>query len=406
MALWQPASGRPGQVEGKQLAASERNLRKAEDEARLPDGVSEGEAAPAAAPLRRRRRGRAGVRFVLLVLVPLVAIAAAAYVYAITGRYVTTENAYVKATKIEVASNIDGRVAAVHVAENQRVREGDVLIELDRRPHEIALAQAEAELARARSQIEQMRVDYYAALAELAETKAGISHLESQNARYSSLSKRGIAASAKYEEVQADLMAAKRRVATQEERVRQALVAIGGDADRPAEQHPIYLAAEAARDDALLKLDYTRIVAPLDGVASALTLDEGEYVEAGDAIFALVDDTRPWIEANLKETQLTHVREGQRVDVELDAYPGVVWEAEVGSIAPATGAEFSILPPQNASGNWVKVVQRVPVRLRLKPNPDRPPLRAGMTAEISIDTEHERELLTQARAAIADFGVD
>ncbi|MDF1732459.1 MAG: HlyD family secretion protein [Minwuia sp.] len=347
-----------------------------------------------------RPRKRLMRRFVLLFVIPVLVIAGVGFGYALGGRYITTENAYVKSAKFAVSSDLDGRVSAVHVAENQRVRAGDVLVELDSRAHEIRLAETEADLARARSQVASLKSDYRASLAELEETRARISHLESQTERYRSLSKRGIAASAQYEEAAADLSAAKRRVATQQERVKEALISIGGDINRPVEKHPLYLAAAAARDQALLWLDYTRIIAPANGIVTAIHLEPGEFVEKGEPIFALVDDRETWVEANLKETQLTHVHEGLKAEIEVDAYPGVTWKATVQGIAPATGAEFSILPPQNATGNWVKVVQRVPVRLRLLPNQDRPPLRAGMTAHISIDTGRERKLLTEARAAI------
>lgn len=349
-------------------------------------------------PVRPRKRLMR--RFVLLFVIPVLVIAGVGFGYALGGRYITTENAYVKSAKFAVSSDLDGRVSAVHVTENQRVRAGDVLVELDSRSHEIRLAETEADLARARSQVASLKADYRASLAELEETRARISHLESQTERYRSLSKRGIAASAQYEEAAADLSAAKRRVATQQERVKEALISIGGDINRPVEKHPLYLAAAASRDQALLWLDYTRIIAPANGIVTAIHLEQGEFVEKGEPIFALVDDRETWVEANLKETQLTHVHEGLKAEIEVDAYPGVTWQATVQGIAPATGAEFSILPPQNATGNWVKVVQRVPVRLRLLPNQDRPPLRAGMTAHISIDTGRERKLLTEARAAI------
>lgn len=349
-------------------------------------------------PVRPRKRLMR--RFVLLFVIPVLVIAGVGFGYALGGRYITTENAYVKSAKFAVSSDLDGRVSAVHVTENQRVRAGDVLVELDSRSHEIRLAETEADLARARSQVASLKADYRASLAELEETRARISHLESQTERYRSLSKRGIAASAQYEEAAADLSAAKRRVATQQERVKEALISIGGDINRPVEKHPLYLAAAAARDQALLWLDHTRIIAPANGIVTAIHLEQGEFVEKGEPIFALVDDRETWVEANLKETQLTHVHEGLKAEIEVDAYPGVTWQATVQGIAPATGAEFSILPPQNATGNWVKVVQRVPVRLRLLPNQDRPPLRAGMTAHISIDTGRERKLLTEARAAI------
>lgn len=360
--------------------------------------TSAGGGVAAMGPVPRRRRPLR--RFVLLVIVPVIIIAGAGFGYAIGGRYITTENAYVKASKFAVSSDLDGRVSAVHVVENQRVRAGDVLIELDSRSHEIRLAETEADLARARSQVARLKIDYRAAQAELEETRARISHLEKQTERYRGLSQRGIAASSQYEEAAADLSAAKRKVATQQERVKEALIAIGGDVNRPVEKHPVYLAAAAQRDQAMLWLNYTRIPAPSDGIITAIHLEAGEYVEKGEPIFALVDDRDTWVEANLKETQLTHIHEGLKAEVEVDAYPGVTWQATVQGIAPATGAEFSILPPQNASGNWVKVVQRVPVRLRLLPDQDRPQLRAGMTAYISIDTGRERKLLTDARAAI------
>ncbi|MDF1721421.1 MAG: HlyD family secretion protein [Minwuia sp.] len=362
------------------------------------DTASSGGDVASVRPARRRKRSLR--RFVLLVVIPVLIIAGAGFGYALGGRYITTENAYVKSTKFAVSSDLDGRVSAVHVTENQRVRAGDVLIELDSRAHEIRLAETEADLSRAASQVARLKIEYRAAQAELSETRARIDHLEKQTERYHSLSKRGIAASAQYEEAAADLSAARRKVATQQERVKEALISIGGDVNRPVESHPVYLAAAAQRDQAMLWLNYTRILAPSDGIVTAIHLETGEYVEKGEPIFALVDDRDTWVEANLKETQLTHIHEGLKAEIEVDAYPGVTWLATVQGIAPATGAEFSILPPQNASGNWVKVVQRVPVRLRLLPNQDRPPLRAGMTAHISIDTGRERKLLTDARAAM------
>lgn len=347
------------------------------------------------------RRGRRFLRFVLLLVIPMIAITVGGYFYAKSGRYVTTENAYVKSTKIAVSADIDARVDRVHVVENQRVRAGDVLVELDARDYEIEFRNAEAEITRTRSVIRQLQANYRAEVALLAEEQSRIAQLRRQYERFRQLSERGIATSQKFEEVEAELQVAERRVATQRERVGQALLTIGGDPARPIEDHPLFLQAEAARDEVLLKLDKTRLRAPVDGVVTVLNLEQGEYVEEGRPLFAIVDDSRPWIEANLKETQLTHVQVGQKVAIEIDAYPGVTWEAEVASIAPSTGAEFSILPPQNASGNWVKVVQRVPVKLSLVPGQDRPVLRSGMTADIAIDTLRERELLVFMRSAIA-----
>ncbi|WP_416896572.1 MAG: HlyD family secretion protein [Minwuia sp.] len=354
----------------------------------------------------RQPRGRRLLRTFLLLVVPVAALLVGGYFYAKSGRYVTTENAYVKSTKIAVSSDIAARVAAVHVRENQRVKAGDMLVELDGRDWEIAFREAEAEIVRTASAIRQLQANYRAELAQLAEERSRIDQLQSQYDRFRKLAERGIAPSQKLEEVEAELKVAQRRVATQQERVGQALLTIGGSLDKPVEEHPLYLKAEAERDEALLKLDRTRLRAPVDGIVTVLNLEPGEFVEKGEPLFALVDDRVPWVEANLKETQLTHVEVGQEVEVEVDAYPGVKWRATVASIAPATGAEFSILPPQNASGNWVKVVQRVPVKLQLNPGQDRPLLRAGMTAQVAIDTLRERELLVFVRSAIARIGND
>ena len=155
-----------------------------------------------------------------------------------------------------------------------------------------------------------------------------------------------------------------------------------------------------------LRLGYTNVRAPADGIVTQMHLEPGEWLEEGEPAFGLIEIDETWVVANLKETELTHVREGQSVEVAVDAYPDARWRARVTSIAPATGAEFAVLPPQNASGNWVKVVQRVPVRIDLEPSEGNPPLRAGMTASISIDTERERKLLTMAREVLANWRED
>jgi len=346
------------------------------------------------------RRGRRFLRFLLLLVVPLIAVLVGGYFYAKSGRYVTTENAYVKAIKVAVSADIEARVLSVHVQENQRVRAGDILIELDGREYEIAFREAEAEITKTRSIVRQLQANYRAEVALLKEERSRIAQLRKQYERFRNLSQRGIATSQKFEEVEAELTAAEGRVSTQQERVSQSLLTIGSP-DRPVEEHPLFLQAEAKRDEVLLALDRTRLRAPVDGVVTVLNLESGEYVEKGRALFAIVDDRKPWIEANLKETQLTYVEVGQQVEIKVDAFPGIVWQAEVASISPSTGAEFSVLPPQNASGNWVKVVQRVPVKLQIKPGQDRPALRAGMTADIAIDTKRERELLTFVEASIA-----
>ena len=170
------------------------------------------------------------------------------------------------------------------------------------------------------------------------------------------------------------------------------LAALGGDPEMPTDEHPLVREKKAERDSAKLDLERTTIKAPIGGTAVNVKLQPGEQVKAATPLFVLVSKTRPWVEANMKETDLTHVKPGQKASVVLDIYPDVTWSAEVESISPATGAEFAILPPQNASGNWVKVVQRLPVRVRLLPSQGEPPLRAGMTATVTIDINRQRSL--------------
>ena len=175
-------------------------------------------------------------------------------------------------------------------------------------------------------------------------------------------------------------------------KLRRVLTALNGDPELPADDHPLVREKSAARERAALDLARTTVRAPVDGVVVNLRVQRGEQVKASTPLFALVALSRPWIEANFKETELTHVRVGQKARIVLDTYPDSAWEAVVDSVSPATGAEFAILPPQNASGNWVKVVQRLPVKLRVLPHQGEPPLRAGMTATVSIDTGRQRSI--------------
>ncbi len=354
----------------------------------------------------RRGRGRRIRRLILLVLVPLLMIAAGTAWYALTGRYVTTENAYVKAHVIAVSTDIDGRVVEVFVRNDKRVKAGDLLFRLDPDPHWLHLQIADAKIEAVRNAIDAMRAEYRQIEAEIAEGGASVRYYEREAERQRSLAKSGAGTAAKLDEAEFELVAAREKLRGLREKIRKVLAELGGDPVRAAELHPRYLEALAERNMAELQLGYTNVRAPADGIATQVHLEPGEWLEAGKPAFGLIEIDETWVVANLKETELTHVREGQQVEVAVDAYPGVTWKAHITSIAPATGAEFAVLPPQNASGNWVKVVQRVPVRIDLEQTADQPPLRAGMTASISIDTGQERALLTLAREAIAAWRED
>ena len=336
--------------------------------------------------------GRRAIRLVLLVLVPLLAAVAGLFIYLSGGRWIVTENAYVKNDIVQVSPVVAGRVVEVAVEDHVRVDAGQLLFSIDPAPFRIALAEAEAEMATVAYRLEALRAEYRGARVDLAEAEERARFLERQAERARNLELRGAGTSVRMEEAQHQLAMARDRVASIRERMRQVLASLGGELDIPAERHPMYLEARARRDRAAYDLDRTSVRAPAAGTVINMRLQAGEYVDAGRAVFSIVVAERPWVEANLKETELTHVRVGQPAVVVADAYPGREVRAVVESISPATGAEFAVLPPQNATGNWIKVVQRLPVRLRLVEPPQDPPFRAGMTVEVRIDTGRQRQL--------------
>ena len=349
-----------------------------------------------------RRIGRFALRTVLLVVVPLVAVAIGIYVYAESGRYVTTENAYIKSNVVAISADVSGRVEWVGVDDNTLVREGQILFRLDQQPFKIALERSEAELELVRTQVEHLRADYHEAVAQVAAEEEKVRFLTRQLARQKTLKERKLASEQAYDVAAHDLSLAKRQVRVLRQRVQGVLQSLGGNPGIEAEDHPRYLRARTERDQTAIALADTSIEAPVDGVVSNMKLQAGEYVEEGHAVFSIIESGKVWVEANLKETQLTHVLEGQSASITVDAYPGVEWPATVDAIAPATGAEFSVLPPQNATGNWVKVVQRIAVLLDVEQPPKGHPLRAGMTVTVAIDTERERAMPASLRAWFDD----
>jgi membrane fusion protein (multidrug efflux system) len=341
------------------------------------------------------------LRPVLLLLVPALLVAAGIAAWLHGGRYEETENAYVKAHIIAVSAAVSGRVIEVGVRDNQPVQAGALLFRLDPAPFRLELARAEAQLAVVRTELERERADYRLALVEAAEAEERIRFLSRQLERQEKLKQRGMGLEASYDEARHNLEAARRRLEGATERAHRVQAALGGDLTLPVHEHPRYRQALAARDAARDDLARTTVAAPSAGVVSNMKLQPGERVERGVAVFTLVEQGAVWIEANFKETQLAHMRVGQSASVVADAYPDSRWKAKVSDIAPATRAEFALLPPQNASGNWVKVVQRVPVVVRLEAAaPDTPPLRAGMTVTVRVDTGHQRSLTGAFRAAM------
>ena len=348
---------------------------------------------------RLRRPGF--IRYGLLILGPLVLALVGAYHYATSGRYISTENAYVKADKIAISTDVSGRVIKVHVKENQLIQADAPLFELDREPFEIAAAKAEAELHAVRTELKALQELYVDKKAEYGQASKDLGFFEELFLERRRLLKRGVISQDRFDTAARNLEASRNRVDGVREELGRLKARLGGVPDMPIDQIPEVRAALARLGQAKLDLDRTVIRAPATGIVTKNDLQVGEYVTMGRPVFSIVGWHDIWVEANLKETELTYVNEGQQATITVDAYPDFIWEARVASIAPATGAEFSILPPQNATGNWVKVVQRIPVRLELTGKPEGPPLRAGMSVIATIDTQHERDLPPIIASAVA-----
>lgn len=344
-------------------------------------------------------------RTVFLIVIPLLAICVGLYLYASGGRYVSTDNAYVKANVIIISPEISGRVTSVLVVDNQAVEANDILLQLDSSPLEIKLNRARAQMAVIRTELESLRADYGETVVQAQQAEDKVRHLNRRYKRQRKLLKQGLSSEEKHDEAKHDLQVARREVQIIQQRVQRVLAQLAGNEVLPVDQHPRYLTAQTTYDQAAIDLKATTIRAPASGIVSNMKLQVGEYAQAGKPIFSLIENQPIWVEANLKETQLTHILPGQQATIVADAYPDKIWESVISSIAPATGAEFSILPPQNASGNWVKVVQRIPINLVITDQAGGPQLRAGMTVSVRIDTRRKRELSGQMRDVVGELDV-
>jgi membrane fusion protein (multidrug efflux system) len=348
--------------------------------------------APAAAATAAPRR-RLPLRRILLLAGPLLVVVVAAISYLSGGRYVGTDNAYVQAGKSSISTDVSGNVAEIAVRNNQHVKAGDLLFRLDDEPYRIALEGATAQLGVVHDTIEGEKAGYRQKLEAIKQVQTDLDFYQREYQRQSDLYKSRVNAQAQLDQARRNLDATRQKLAATKQEAAAALAALGGKADAPVEEYPAWQQAKAAVDKAARDLRRTRVLAPMDGIVTQVdTLQSGEYLAPQQAAIAMVSDRDVWVEANPKETDLTYVRPGNKATITIDTYPGREWPAVVDSVSPATGAEFSVLPAQNASGNWVKVVQRVPVRLRLEQPADAPPLRSGMSAEVEIDTGHSRSL--------------
>ncbi|CAN5288257.1 HlyD family secretion protein [soil metagenome] len=346
---------------------------------------------PVTAPPRRSRRKL--IRGSLLILGPLAAIGIGTSMYLAGGRYVETDNAYVRAPIMNVMSDVSGIVKTVAVGENQHVNKGDLIFKLDDEPFRIALAGAEAQKGMVRNELLALQATYRQMQSEIQQQRTAVTYAQTALEHQLSLQKTGVASRATLDEPQRDLDTAREKLLGAQRQADAILSQLGGDADAPIEQHPRMLDAQSNIDKARRDLNHAEVHAPWSGTAANVeNLRPGTYLSLGQAALSLVATDDLWVEANPKETDLTYLKVGDKATVTVDAYPGKTWTATVTSVAPATGSEFSVLPPQNASGNWVKVVQRVPVRLTIDDTGKAPALRTGMSVDVSIDTGHKRDL--------------
>jgi len=356
----------------------------------------------AAEPRRRLMAGlRRYRRTLLLVVLPLVALLAGLTFYLNGGRYVTTDDAYVGAQKVLITPDISGKIIKIAVKEGQQVAAGDVMFQIDPVPFELAVAQARAKLADAKTSHDNLiaNVKLYGDTVDLV--NAGIALKQRDVDRKTALAKNNFGSQLDLDNSATSLVTAQAQLQLVKQQQSTALNQLLGNPELPLEQFPAYLQAKAALDDAQRNLDLTTVRAPMAGVATQVDqIQLGRFLAVGTPVFAVIDTSRPWVDANLKESDFTYVAVGQAVTIDVDAFPDHAFKGTIGSLSPGTGAQFSILPPQNATGNFVKVVQRVPVRIYFDSN-DKfvQRLKAGMSAFTSIDTGHHRSL-----AAMFGFG--
>ncbi|HET6608593.1 MAG TPA: HlyD family secretion protein [Rhodopila sp.] len=342
------------------------------------------------APSRRRVR-LSLLRPILMLGGIAVVIAGAGYWWLTGGRIVSIDDSYVRAAKETISTDVSGIVAQVPVHEGQHVKKGDVLLRLDPLPFKLALDGAVAYRDGLLSTLDGERLDYQRMLSDVQVKQALVQSDQARLDRYAALVKNGGVTKLDYDDARFKLMQDQREVEALKMRAAVALTKLGGDPNIDSHYQNDYLQAVAKVSELKRQLDHTVIYAPFAGVVTQVdTVQPGMYLAAATAAFGLVSDEHIWVEANPKETELTYVRPGNPVDVSVDTYPGLTLKGEVESIAPNSGSEFSVLPPQNTSGNWVKVVQRIPVRIKVLRKDGDPPLRAGMSVVADIDTGHKR----------------
>ncbi|PRX09101.1 UNVERIFIED_ORG: membrane fusion protein (multidrug efflux system) [Martelella mediterranea] len=351
---------------------------------------------------KRRRPGR----LILMASVPVLLAVIGGYVYVTGGRIVSTENAYVSQDQVRIVPQVSGEIVAIGPGENDRIDKGSLLFRIDDASYVNAVDQAKAAVASARLDVEKLKTDYLKAVAQLDTAEKALDIARTRQSRQKTLLGQGAVSRTALDEADLTLKTAEGSVIGARQDVASARAALGGDPEIETDKHPDVMAALARLSAAELNLERTRVTAPADGIVTQTTsLRPGQYVSTASSVLTLVETASTVIEANFKETELTHMRAGQPVEVTIDAYPDTTISGSVESIGAGTGSAFSLIPAQNASGNWVKVVQRVPVRIALNLDDGAPPLRIGMSATVDVDTGHARGLPHFVENGLAALGL-
>jgi membrane fusion protein (multidrug efflux system) len=353
-----------------------------------PEPAAPDTAAPAPASRKARKRG---LRFMLLIALPLIALVGGGLFYLSGGRYIETDNAYVGAQKVLITPDISGQIVNVAVREGQHVNPGDELFALDKKPYELALGAAQGKLSVARIDYEKLKTTLASldTLADLAAKNAALKRNDVERKQKLLSSQAG--SRADVDTAMSAMVTAQLQEQFTKQQKATTLSQLLGDPNLPLDKFPEYVQAKSAVDNAQRDLAHTTVRAPMSGTATQVdNIQLGRFVAAGTPVLSVIDDENPWVDANPKETDISHLRVGQKATLEVDSFPDHTFTGRVVAVSPGTGAQFSILPPQNASGNWVKVVQRVPVRIAFDKDEDTHLLRAGMSVNISIDTHYSR----------------
>ncbi|WP_346656134.1 HlyD family secretion protein [Bradyrhizobium sp. dw_78] len=375
---------------GQVTAPDVRALNPSSREAEVKDKAG---ASPDPKPDTPETSKKSRIRSLMFALLPLVLIVGAFW-YVIGGQTISMDDAYVEADKVGVSTDVAGIVKQVAVAENQYVEAGQILYRLEDLQFRLALQRAEAQIGTVRDSLNALKTNYRDMQAQIQQAQNDIDYFNTEFHRQQDLLAAHVASQSTFDTARRNLQNAQQKLVSLNQQLDGIAASLDSDPDGPVEKNPRYLDAIAQRDEAARQLAHTFVKAPFAGIVTNVpSIAPGKYLQASATAFYLVATDRVWVVANPKETELTYVRAGQPATVSVDTYPDLQWNGSVESISPAAAQEFSLLPAQNTSGNWVKVVQRIPVRVRVDTkDKSLPPLRAGMSVEVDVDTGHRRGL--------------